>query len=65
MFVLKVGKNEGKMRSLVSTLGVVVSSHWMRNDAWEEEPQRKNREGEKKGNWLEGSRLRPMRTAWV
>ena len=27
--------------------------------------KRKNREGEKKGNWLEGSRLRPMRTAWV
>ena len=41
VFVLKVGKNEGKMRSLVSTLGVVVSSHRMRNDAWEEEPQEK------------------------
>ena len=41
MFVLRVGEKEGKMRSLVSTLGVVVSSHRMRNDAWEEEPQEK------------------------
>lgn len=41
MFILRVGEKEGKVRSLVSTLGVVVSSHRMRNDAWEEEPQEK------------------------
>lgn len=41
MFVLGVGEYEGKMKSLVSTLDVVVSSHRKRNDAWKEEPQEK------------------------